>query len=157
MYAANRGAYLLLAEEGALPPEHRPGGRELPPKLAEYGLEGKLHHAVVRGRLVDASGAPVAGTVRLVQEVAVPLWFDGDGNNPTGQTSAPETVETQIDTDPDGSFAWHVNPSTRPFLREKGIVAPYQLTASSGSATATRELVCERGDIVELGDLTVRS
>ncbi|HEX9824864.1 MAG TPA: M14 family metallopeptidase [Actinomycetota bacterium] len=155
MYVDNRPAFLLLAEEGCLPPEQRPEGRTLPPHLAQFGLEGKLHHGILRGRLVDEAGAAVAGTVHLGQDFESIMWLNGNGANPTGLPSVPESVDTAIETEADGTFAWHVNPSSRPYMLERGEQAPYRLTATAGQLSATRDVFIGRGEILDLGDVTV--
>jgi hypothetical protein len=155
MYAENRPAFLLLAEEGAMAPEQRPAGRELPAKLIEFGLEGKLHHGIIRGRLVGPDGQPRAGTVHLGQDFESIMWLNGNGANPTGQPSVPESVDTEIETEADGTFAWHVNPSSRPYMLERGETAPYLLTATADGLTATSEVHVTRGETVDLGDVSL--
>jgi len=154
MYTQNRESFLLLAEEGVLPPELRPEGRSLPAQIEQFGLTGKLHHAVLTGRLVDGDGNPVTGTLDLHQDFDVRLWRDGNGANPTGQPSVPDAVDTTIDTEDDGTFTWHVNPSTRPYLRLAGVDdVPYRLTAQTGSLSAAVDVVANRGDVLDLGDI----
>jgi hypothetical protein len=156
MYADNRAAFLLLAEEACLPPEQRAAGRELPAVLAASGYDRDgLHHAVIQGRLVDAGGQPVAGTIRLRKDFTNPLWFRGDGNNPVGQPDVPEFVDTVMDTQPDGSFVYHVNPSTRPHVEAAGGREAYTLIAAAGAAAATMEVVVDRGQTLDLGTVSL--
>jgi hypothetical protein len=58
-------------------------------------------------------------------------------------------------TAPDGTFAWHVNPSTRPFKTCLGETEAYEFTAKANGAGVSRELVVRRGEVVDLGDLVV--
>ena len=152
-YAKNRPAYLMLTEEACLPPGLRPADAERTTALSAVGLDpAALRHAVVSGRLVDASGAPVAGTVRLTKSLATPLWFDGDGANPVGLSGVDEVIDTVIDTDAQGRFEYHVNPSTRHVARRNGLTEAYTATfAAAGAGSATRSLVVERGEVVDLG------
>jgi hypothetical protein len=126
-YAQNRPAFLLLAEAAADP----------------------QHHGVITGRVVDAGGNPVRGTVTLDKTFETLLWKDGNGGNPTGKRSVTERLTTVAETDDQGRFVLHTNPSTRPFLSFKGESEAYTLTAGS----ATRQVVVGRGTSVDLGDL----
>ena len=155
MYAKNREALILLCEEGCLPPEKRPAGRSIPPVLEEHTPLGVLNHAILSGRLVDAAGNGVAGTITLYKQFETLLWKDGDGSNPTGKPSFTETIETTIGTNPDGTFEYHVNPSTRPYLTFKGERETYRLTGAAGTATAVRDVFIARGERLDLGALTV--
>ena len=132
-YAQNRPAFLLLAEAAADP----------------------QHHGVVTGRLVDASGAPVVGSVQVDKVFETLLWKDGNGSNPTGKRSVTESLTTTAGTDQDGRFVVHVNPSTRPFLSFRGESEAYVLTLAAGGATAQREVVVGRGQVRDLGDVVV--
>jgi hypothetical protein len=162
MYAKNRDALILLAEEACLLPEQRPADRVIPPgKLTngrgvEYVSDGTLHHAVLSGRLVDAAGNGVPGTVTLYKQFETLLWKDGNSNNPTGKPSVTEVIETSMETQPDGTFTYHVNPSTRPYLTFKGEQETYQMTvAGTAGGTATRDVFIERGQRLDLGDLVL--
>ena len=154
MYAKNRLALILLCEEGCLTPEQRPADREIPPVLSEYTPLGVLNHAILSGRVVDAAGNGVAATITLRKQFETLLWKDGDGTNPTGKPSFTETIETTIDTAPDGTFTYAVNPSTRPYLTFKGQHEAYRLTAAApGTTSFIREVVIARGQRLDLGDL----
>ena len=155
MYAKNRLALILLCEEGCLPPEQRPADRDIPPVLGQYTPLGVLNHAIITGRLVDAAGNGVAGTVTLYKQFETLLWKDGNGGNPTGKASFTETISTVIDTAADGTFTYHVNPSTRPYLTFKGERETYALTAAGDGASATRDVFIARGQRLDLGNLTL--
>jgi hypothetical protein len=155
-YGINRPAFLMLAEEMCLPPELRDPNRDLPAVLNNHRYDpNALHHAILRGRLVDAAGNGVAGTVRLYKQFETLLWKDGDGNNPLRRPSVTEVIDTTIDTAADGTFVWHVNPSTRPYLTFKGETEAYELTAKANGSGVVRTLVVHRGDDIDLGDLQV--
>ncbi|HVM19711.1 MAG TPA: M14 family metallopeptidase [Egibacteraceae bacterium] len=155
MYAKNREALILLCEEGCLPPEKRPADRTIPPVLTQHTSLGVLNHCIILGRLVDADGNGVAGTVRLHKEFETLLWKDGNGGNPTGKASVTEVVDTVMETNADGTFEYHVNPSTRPYLTFKGERETYELTATAagGGASATRDVFVARGQWLNLGDV----
>ena len=153
MYAKNRPALILLATELCLTPDRRPADRSVPVQ-AKFGYDrDALHHSIITGRLVDAAGNGVAGTITLRKRFQTLLWKDGSGNNPTGQRSVEEFIETTMDTEPDGSFEYHVNPSTRPYLLAKGETESYELVAKGGGLGTARDVVAERGNVVELGEL----
>jgi hypothetical protein len=155
MYAKNREALILLCEEGCLAPEQRPSDRTIPAVLGQYTPLNALNHAIISGRLVDADGNGVAGTITLFKEFETLLWKDGNGNNPTGKPSVTETIETTMVTNPDGTFTYHVNPSTRPYLTFLGEQETYALTAAGDTGTAGREVFVARGERVQLGDITL--
>ena len=134
MYALNRQAFLLLIEQICLAP---------------------ATHAVISGRLVDEAGNGVAGTVRLYKEFDTLLWREGDGGNPTGMTSYRETLNATIATASDGTFAWHVNPSTRPAVASAGDTETYELTLKVGGAGLTRDIAIARGETLDLGDIRI--
>ena len=154
MYAKNRPAMILLAEEMCLPPALRPAGRELPEILGDFAYNpDRLNHSIIRGRLVDAAGNGVAGTVTLRKRFETLLWKDGDGSNPAKQPSIEEVVETTMTTEPDGTFVYHVNPSTRPFKLYEGETESYELVAKGRGLGTARDVVANRSQIVDLGQL----
>ena len=131
MYAKVRPAFLLLAE-AAMNPEW---------------------HGVIRGRLVDANGQPVAGTVKITKDVALPLW----PNNPAGRPTEPHRIDNvPVATAPDGTFELHVNPSTLPIRFVDGAREYYQLQGFVGSAsTGKTDVYVERGQVVPVGDIRI--
>jgi hypothetical protein len=62
-----------------------------------------------------------------------------------------------METDEDGSFTWHLSPSTHPHHEEidPDLREAYQLTVMAGNAGAFRSIVVERGVVTELGEITV--
>lgn len=155
-YARNRDAYLLLAIEGCMAPEDRPA-YDRPAELDEFGLgTGDLHHAIISGRVVDGEGNGVQASLRLSKAMETPLWFEGDGNNPTGQATYPEVIDVVIDTAADGTFTWHVNVSTRPHVRATGATEAYTLSViHGGTETTVRDVTVDRGQRLTLDDITV--
>ena len=128
-YAQNRPAFLLLAEAAA---------------------DAALH-GVVTGRVVDASGAGVRATVAVRKTFETLLWKDGNGGNPTGLRSVTEKVDTVFESDDDGRFALHLNPSTRPYLSFKGETEAYDLVVGE----TVRKVVVGRGGTTDAGTFTL--
>jgi hypothetical protein len=139
---------------------HAPG-RQWPQAMemftvaAEEALRARSH-SVLTGRAVDAAGTPVQAALTLSRTFSTPYSKNGPGRD-LGQLTAlksalQETQQLSLTTRPDGTFTWHVNPSTRPIA-----TAPeaYTLTITAGGRTATRQVVVARGQSLALGDLTV--
>jgi hypothetical protein len=118
--------------------------------LAEAAADPDLH-CVITGRVRDASGAPVAGAVELSKTFDIPLWKDGNASNPAGLPSISEDHASAMATDEDGAFAFHVNPSRRPY--ESGAGVPYTLKVTADGSTTSREVRINRGQVVDLGEL----
>ena len=130
MYAKNRPALLLLAEAAANP----------------------AYHGVITGRVLDGSGAPVPGAeIRIHKEFETPLT----PGNPIDQASVRETIDTSMVAEQDGRFEYHVNPSTRPAIWYEGGTEAYSLTAVAPSGQRSLDVVVERGQVADLGDVTV--
>lgn len=109
-------------------------------------------HAVVKGRLLDANGNPVQGKITLLKSFKTPLWE----GNPTGKRSVAETMTSQIWSNPDGTFTWHVNPSSRPLIVEKGGKEFYELLFFDRDAGfAEQQVYVERGEVLDLGDIVL--
>lgn len=124
MYAKCRNAFLLLAEAAANP----------------------AYHSVITGRVVDASGAPVQGEIRLHKAFETPLWSSG---------SYPEVIDTSMVTLPDGTFEYHTNPSTRPHIEFEGGTEAFRLTAAVASGQRELDVVVRRGQTQHVGDIQV--
>jgi hypothetical protein len=187
MYAKNRKAMILLAEVVCLDPGEDRAllaadlaadpelARRLQGEFSEV-IEGRryeyldedgrrveldeVYNAVISGRLVDAAGNPVAGTVELAKSFQNFLWRLGSGQNPIQTTHWPEMGLWTIDVDETGRFEWYVNPSSRPaydtdptFSEEEA----YTLSAraAGGRVVAGRDVVVRRGDRIDVGTLVV--
>ncbi len=157
MYAKNRGALMLLAEQMCLVPALRPSVPLPTPPVGPSVDPTTLNHSILTGRTTTADGVPVQGRVRLTKTFTTLLWKDGDGTAPGGRRTISENIDTVIDTAADGTFTWHVNPSTRPKTKAAGQSEAYQLTATSADPraplTGRRTVVVERGQIFALGDI----
>jgi hypothetical protein len=134
MYNTNRPAFLLLAEAAGNP----------------------AYHSVLRGRAVGADGLPVAAELAVDKEFDTHLWKSGDGNNPTGQKSIHESIHLDSATGPDGTFEWHLNPSTRPTEIDAGRTESYRVTlTAAGGGTRSVDVVLRRGEALNLGDVAL--
>jgi hypothetical protein len=154
LYAVNRDAFLLLAEELCLEPELRAPAEVGPALTAPDG--GRVrHHAVITGQVVDADGVGVPATLTTRKRYQSPLWLLGDGNAPGGRRVHEEVAEASISTAADGTFTWLVNPSTRPHVQQAGGTESYELAVSSAAGGTVRHLTLARGDVLDLGRLPV--
>ena len=130
MYNLNREPFFTLAREAADP----------------------SNHAILSGTVVDANGQPVPATITIHKELKSPAWLHGDGTAPGGVRETADTLHTSMDTE-DGTFAYHVNPSRRPWLPGAEDEA-YEVTVSSeGKSSVTRTITVSRGDAVDLGQI----
>ena len=154
-YAKNRDAFLLAAEELCLLPEQRSARTNLPAGMLSANGDRRLHHAVLRGRVVDSDGNPVEAELITRKRYDSPLWLFGNGSVPGGRRTHEEIFEARTRTAPDGSFVWHVNPSTRPHVQREGGVESYELTVLSDAGGTARRVAVARGDVLDLGDMAV--
>lgn len=154
MYAINRGAFITLSQEAMAP----------------------RSHVVVTGRVVNAAGNPVAAKVRAHKFVETPTApvetgsgvIDDDPAD-TGQNilpesdriMVPETVDTHLMVEADGTFVFHLPPSTRPHLFEEefggpDLREPWEIIVEGANGgTVTIPVFGERGESADLGTITV--
>ena len=97
------------------------------------------YHSVLKGRV---AGGPAKLT--LTKTFKTPL----SEGNPLGEKAVTEKLKWTLTTDKDGTFEWHVTPSSRPY--EKG-TETYTLTISSGGKTDTMKVLVRRGQVLDLG------
>ncbi len=163
MYARNREALMLLAEEGCIKPSKRVKDREVPDELYFWMDKGQLRHAIVTGRVVDAAGKPVAGA-RLTchKRYRTKLWEKGSEDNLLNLDAWEEVFETTMVAGKDGRFEWHMNPSTQPEREFDGEVEHYDLfvTAPLGKdgqakAGSARRIHVKRHEVLDLGDVVI--
>ncbi len=149
MYEINRGAFITLSR-AAMNPET---------------------HVVITGQVVDGSGRPVKGAkVRAFKSfetpsspVEQPLVDDDPTNSgqdrfPEGEPiMTPETVDTHLVVEADGTFTFHLPPSTRPHLFEEefggpDLREPWEIIVEAeGVGTVTIPVQAERGERADLG------
>jgi hypothetical protein len=125
-YAKNRPAWLILAEAAA----------------------DTDNHGVLTGRVVNGSGAPVAGaTVKLTKSFKTPVAVDVDAKK---DGSVPESIASMAVTGRDGKFTVHANPSWRPTSIMFGLPKEHW-TVTVGSTK--KKVFLDRGDKVSLGTI----
>jgi hypothetical protein len=117
--------------------------------IAAHAASDPKKHSVVTGTVLR-KGRRVPATLTLTKTVTNPLWPD----NPSGVEKITEKVNQTTVAGRDGSFAWHVNPSTRPWYSPGGSRETYTLTVSYGGASKKFTVLARRGQVVRLG--TVR-
>jgi hypothetical protein len=141
-YRVNRDPFILLGETARFMEVTHPEVTNTRPWQVEPGpLRTYKTHCVLTGTVVDADGAPVAG--------AIPLGSGGGGG------FYEEPSRATIATDADGTFEWHLPPSTTPTAKERGEEEAWTITVSSGGTTATTDAIADRGDTRDLGTLTL--
>jgi hypothetical protein len=112
--------------------------------MAEVAADAH-YHSVLTGRVVDGS-RPAKATLTLSKEFKTPL----SEGNPIGEKFVVEKVNMTLDTKPNGSFEWHVGPSTRPYV--KGTEA-YTLTIKAGNSKKSLQVRVKRGQRLNLGTI----
>jgi hypothetical protein len=104
--------------------------------------------AEVKGR-VFVNGRPARAQLKIVKRFTSPLW----PNNPAGMEGLDETQRLASATGKDGRFTWHLAPSTRPHLVDKGRREAYQLTVIAGGKERKLPVTVGRGGRIDLGDI----
>ncbi|MFN2524790.1 MAG: M14 family metallopeptidase [Actinomycetota bacterium] len=100
------------------------------------------YHSVLTGKVADGPAK-----LTLSRKVKTPL----SPGNPLDKEFVTEKVRITINSNPDGSFEWHVSPSDQPWT--KGKVEGYTLTITAGGKTKTMEVVFTRGERLDLGTI----
>lgn len=159
MYEKNRPALMLLAIYGCMAPEERPAftlDSDAAVELKDMKITSKrLNHAIITGRAVDRRGRPVKATLSLTKTFDTALWLEGQ-QNPLGQKTYREFLDTRMQTGSDGRFAWHVNPSTRPALAAAKKTESYVLSITGPDGVGvSRRMVVKRGQRIDLGTVVV--
>ncbi len=162
MYEKNRAAMMLLAEEMCIAPAKRTKQREIPDELFFWVDADELRHAIVKGRIVGATGKAVGGAeLTCYKRYRTKLWEKGSGDNLLNLDAWEEVFEARMTAAPDGTFEWHMNPSTQPEREFDGEVEYYDLfitvpgadgTSSKGAA---RRIHVKRGEVQDLGKIVV--
>ncbi len=131
------------------PGEEFPGVLSAFTRMAEAAANPR-NHGVVAGRVLGRDGRPVRAKITAVKRFENPLW----PGNPSGKKTFPHVIDTATQAAANGSFAWHVNPSTRPAIQAAGGVEAYTVTISApGAPSVTRQVVVRRGQRVDLGTI----
>jgi hypothetical protein len=155
-YAVTGGYGYTLEHGGSFHPPYAEGvGTKVKGVMKAYMLMGEsaaapASHGVLEGRVVDRDGNPVKATLRITKSFKSPL---GDGN-PDGRAAIKESINTVTKTSARGTFEWHVNPSTRPIMVDKGKTEVYELSVVSRSGcSGSRKVLVRRGQILDLGTI----
>lgn len=130
-------------------PAMRDRTRESFLRLVEAAADTSLH-SVISGLVQDADGRPITAELRLTKTVQTPLWDQA----PTSYETIAETIDVAMETDPDGAFTWHVNPSRRP-IGSAGEVYTLRVSAP-GFAAITMPVSVARGEALSLGTITLQ-
>jgi Zinc carboxypeptidase len=108
-------------------------------------------HGVIKGRVVDGRGRPLRNAHLVIKKsFKTPLWK----GNPTGKTFIKENFSASLPVRRDGSFAWHVNPSTRPVVRKGTETYRFSVMIECNYGWV-RELVVKRGQVLNLGRIRI--
>jgi hypothetical protein len=99
------------------------------------------YHSIIKGRVVGAKG-PAKLTV--TKTFKTPL----SPGNPTGDAAVKETLKYTITTKKNGSFVWHLTPSSRPYEKKP---ESYKLSISAGGRLETMKVRVDRGRVKNLG------
>ncbi|MGH2756989.1 MAG: M14 family metallopeptidase [Actinomycetota bacterium] len=124
-----------------------------PPYADEVGAYWKQHNAAFQLLLAMAADeryhSVIRGTAPCAKSVTVLKSFKTElsPGNPTGENTFPEKLKVTIATERNGSFEFHVGPSTRPYEKK---IEFYTLKTSTGSTT---KVAVDRGEAVNVGSL----
>ena len=73
--------------------------------------------------------------------------------NPTGKKFIKEHQVMKLTTDKDGSFEWHLGPSSRPYEKR---VESYQLSILQGKRLSVMKVSVARGERLNLGRISLK-
>ena len=111
-------------------------------ELGEAALDERIH-GIVKGKV------PGGAKLTVTKKYGAPL----DPANPLSEKTWPEKFESTIQTSPNGSFEWHLPPSTRPAVRFNGDVEKYTLTVSGKGGKKTYTFELKQGRVLNLGTI----
>ena len=159
MYEKNRVALMLLAVYGCMAPEKRPAfplEDDAALELKDTKITSKtLNHSIITGRAVTRGGRPAKATLTITKTFDTALWLAGE-QNPLGQKTYREFLDTRMETSGNGRFEWHVNPSTRPAVTAAKKTESYVLSITGPKGIGiSRRMVVKRGQRIDLGTVVV--
>jgi hypothetical protein len=99
-------------------------------------------HSVISGRVLGTAPgtAGVPATLTVERTTEIPLGAGG------GNGTFTEPSRATIATSEDGSFSWHLPPSTTPVAKERGETEAWRLTVEADGQTYTEDIVVDRGE-----------
>ena len=99
------------------------------------------YHSILEGRVQGGSAK-----LTLTKKFKTPL----SPGNPLGKEFVTEKLRWSIRTEQNGSFEWHITPSSRPYEKK---AESYTLTITSGRKTETLSVKIDRGQRLDLGSI----
>jgi Zinc carboxypeptidase len=99
------------------------------------------HHSILEGKVANGPAK-----LTITKTFKTPL----SEGNPLGEEFITEKLKWSIPTERNGSFEWHIGPSTRPYV--KGTES-YTLTITAGGKSKTLKVVVDRGERLNLGTI----
>lgn len=147
------GAFAYTFEHGTAfhPAYDRGVGTDVDGVMEAFTIMGEAvareqWHSVLAGYVEGPDGDPAAARLKLVKTFDTPL------HESAPQDSVEERIQIRSRTAPDGTFEWHLNPSTRPQLIGKGKSETYTLIVTvNGVGTRKIKVALRRGQEVDLG------
>ena len=101
------------------------------------------YHSVIKGKVVNAKGP---ATISVSKTFQTPL----SPGNPTGKKAVKEKLLVEMTTKKDGSFTWHLSPSSRPYEKK---AESFNFTIRDGSRIKTMKVRVDRGQVKNLGKI----
>ena len=106
------------------------------------------------GQVLDADGQGVQASLVLTKSFETPFadlaTYQGTGQLTAGGSALEETIAIPLQTRPDGTFRWHINPSTRPIAELEGAEEEWVLVAEAGGASAQTTVMVGRDESLHL-------
>ena len=99
------------------------------------------YHSILEGRVQGG-----AAKLTITKKFKTPL----SPGNPLGKEFVTEKLRWSIPTERDGSFEWHITPSSRPYEKK---AETYTLTITSGGKIKTLSIKIDRGQRLDLGSI----
>jgi hypothetical protein len=97
------------------------------------------YHSVIRGRIAGGRAK-----LRIKKTFKTPL----SRGNPAGKKAVTEKLNMRMRTNKNGSFAWHLSPSSRPYVKK---AESFKLKIQSGGKSKTLRVRVSRGRVKNLG------
>ena len=99
------------------------------------------YHSIITGAVANGPAE-----LTITKTFKTPL----SPGNPTGKKSVPEKIKLTLTTAKNGSFEWHLSPSSRPYEKKP---ESYTLTIRSGGESKTMHVRVDRGEVLNLGTI----